>query len=283
MLSTPPVPTFYQRPLTWLFWIAALCLDAVALSIDHEGSFATSLALGQLFVVSGWLVLGKSHPLARATWFVVAIAVLIAPDFVIPRLRSGFYRDLVWPHVLGELIAASVFTALAVGGWLALLRGVAGNAHEPQPTKPQFSLATIFGWMIVVAVASTGLRIADFSLIDDNSKDLISGCGLALAAATMMAAALGDYRATWLTRAASLFSFTSGVAMSLSVGMPVNATAVQIDRHARLAAVHIGAWAFVATWIIVARLDRRTAAKVIAPVAKHIAPASALRLFADER
>jgi hypothetical protein len=216
--------------------------------------------------------LGKSHPLARATWFVVAIAVLIAPDFVIPRLRSGFYRDLVWPHVLGELIAAGLFTAVAAGGWLALLRGISGNAHEPQLTKPQFSLATVFGWMIVVAVASTGLRIADFSLIDDNAKDLISGCGLALAAATMMAAALGDYRATRLTRTANLLGIASGVAMSLAVGVPP-----------RVAAVHIGAWALVTTWIVVTRLDLRRAGNATAPAEEHVVPASSLRLFADKR
>ena len=266
------MPTFYQRPLTWLFCIAAICLDVVALSINHEGSFATSLALGQLFVVSGWLVLGQSHPLARATWFIVAIAVLLAPDFVIPRLRSGFYRDLVWPHVLGELIAAGLFTAVATGGWLALLRGISGNADEPPSMKPQFSLATIFGWMIVVAVASTGLRIADFTLIDDSVKELISGCGLALAAATMMAASLGDYRATGLTRMANLFGIASGVAMSLAG-----------DATPRVAATHIGAWALVATWIIVTRLDLRAEAKAAAPIEEHIAPASSLRLFADER
>jgi hypothetical protein len=198
--------------------------------------------------------------------------VLLAPDFIIPRLRSGFYRDLVWPHVLGELIAAGVFTALAVGGWLALLRGISGNAHKPPSMKPQFSLATIFGWMIVVAVASTGLRIADFSLIDDNVKDLISGCGLALAAATMMAAALGNYRATWLTRLASLLGVASGVAMSLAVGVPP-----------RVAAIHIGAWALVATWIIVTRLDLRRVDNATAPVEEHVVPASSLRLFADER
>jgi hypothetical protein len=138
--------------------------------------------------------------------------------------------------------------------------------------KPQFSLATIFGWMIVVAVASTGLRIADFSLIDDNAKDLISGCGLALAAATMMAAALGDYRATWLTRTANLLGVESGVAMSLAVGVPP-----------RVAATHIGAWAFVATWIIVTRLDLRTDAKSTASGEVPVAPVSSLRLFADER
>lgn len=266
------MPTFYQRPLTWLFCIAALCLDVVALSINHEGNFATSLALGQLFVLSGWLVLGKSHPLARVAWFVVAIAVLLAPDFIIPRLRSGFYVDLVWPHVLGELIAAGLFTAVATGGWLAMLRGISGNADESPPTKPQFSLATIFGWMIVVAVVSTGLRIADFSLIDDSVKELISGCGLALAAATMMAAALGDYRATWPTRMASLLGVASGVAMSLAGDVPP-----------RVAAIHIGAWAFVATWIIVTRLDLRTDAKASASADEGDVLASSLRLFADER
>jgi hypothetical protein len=163
-----------------------------------------------------------------------------------------------------------------------MLRGISGNALEPHSSKIQFSLATIFGWMLVVAVASTGLRIADFSLIDDSVKDLISGCGLALAAATMMAAVLDDYRATWLTRMASFLSIASGGAMAFSVGMPVNASGAQLDARAWIAAVHIGAWAFVATWIIVTRLDLRLDSKGTAPVEDRIAPASSLRLFADE-
>lgn len=270
--SEPTVPTFYERPLTWLFGIAAICLDAVALSVDHEGDFATVLGLGQLLLASGWLVLGQSHPLARATWVIVAIAVLTAPDYVIPRLRSGFYIDLVWPHVLGELIAGAAFTSAVAAGWLTVLRGFAGDDHHCLSRKPQFSLATLFGWMIVVAVASTGLRNADFSLIDDNLTDLISGCGLALSAATAMAAALGAYRASWSTRMASLVVVASGAVMSLAAGV-----------SRQVAAVHLGAWVFVVMWIVVTRLDRRMDAKAIARADSYDGAETALRLVADER
>jgi hypothetical protein len=239
------VPTFYQRPLTWLFWIAALCLDAVALSIDYEGRFASALGLGQLLVVSGWLVLGKSHLLARAAWFVIAIALLVAPDYAISRWRSPLHQDVVWPHVLALMIAAGAFAALATGGWAALLAAVSPEGQQ-EHRKPQYSIAALLGWMIVLAVISTGLRVADFSLLGEEAKDLVTGGGLAAAAAIFIAAGLGSYQESWGARILSAIGFAACIGVMAAVGLPPDA-----------AAVAVGALAFVVVWTMVVRLDGR--------------------------
>jgi hypothetical protein len=185
------MPSFRERPLTWLFFIATLCLDAVALSTDNESTFANALAIGQLFVVSGWLVLGCGHRLARAAAFVAAIGVLTAPDYIIPRLHTSFYVDLVWPAVLALLIAMGVATVVNTAIWLGLARLTSRGLEKFRRGDWQFPLAELFGWTIIVAVASVGLRLADFSYMD-NPKDISTGFGLTYLAGAMMAFILGE-------------------------------------------------------------------------------------------
>jgi hypothetical protein len=245
--SEPAVPNFYQRPLTWLFWIAAVCLDAVALSIDYESRFASAMILGQLFVVSGWLAVGRSHLLARAACFVAAISLIVAPDYVIPRWRSDMHHDVVWPHVLALTIVGATFTTAATALWAALLRGVSARSPDESPPVIRFSVASCLGWMIVVAVCSTGLRVADFSLLADQPMGWISGIGMAGVAAVTIAAALGDYQASLVTRSLNLIATLALAGLVLLDSVPRDAMPI-IG----------GAWAFAAAWIIVMRLDLRT-------------------------
>ena len=125
------MPSFRQHPLTWLFLIATACVDAVALATDHESAWANALVLGQLLAVSGWLVVGKSHRLARAGVTVAAVGLLTAPDFFVGRRRGDMYADLVWPHVQGLLITTSAATAALTWAWLALAQsGGRGRARS---------------------------------------------------------------------------------------------------------------------------------------------------------
>ena len=271
------MPNFYHRPLTWLFWLAALCLDAVALSINYEGPFASALGLGQLFVVSGWLVLGRSHPLARASWFVAVLIILVAPDYAIPRWRSSMHQDVVWPHVLALMTAAGAFTAFATAAWAAFLWNV--STPEPQPPrKPQYSIAALLGWMTVLALSTTCVRLADFSLLGESVKDLISGGGMAGAAAIFIAASIGPHRDSWLTRGLSAAGFATGIGVMAAVGVPPEA-----------AAVAVGALMFVVAWTIVVRIDRHCAKAPAAELATSPPPPDAtvtiapqLRVFTNE-
>jgi hypothetical protein len=273
--TTAPVPNFYHRPLTWLFWLAALSLDAVALSINYEGPFASALGLGQLFVVSGWLVLGKSHPLARASWFVAVLIVLVAPDYLVPRWRSSMHQDVVWPHVLALMTTAGAFTALATAVWSAFLWNV--STPEPQPPrKPQYSIAVLLGWMTVLALSTTCVRLADFSLLNETPRDLVSGSGLAGAVAIFIAASIGPHRESWLARVLSAIGFIACIGVMAAAGVPPEA-----------AAVAVGALAFVVLWTIVVRIDCHRAKVTAAELATTPPDATStlahqLRVFTNE-
>ena len=255
--SEPTVPTFYQRPLTWLFWIAALSLDAVALSIDYEGRLASALVLGQLFVVSGWLAVGRSPLVIRAAWLVAAVALITAPDYVIPRWRSDMHRDVVWPHVLAMTMVGAAITAMATASWAGVLRGVSPLKEEGTPPLFRFSVASCLGWMLVVAVASSELRVADFSLLLDQPFGVLSGIGMAGVAASLIAGALADYRATVITRGLNVIAILLMALLIVFDLRPPMASPEKMRAAREAMPILWGCLAFVAAWILVMRLDRR--------------------------
>ena len=265
------MPSFRERPLTWLFLIATLCLDAVALSTDNESTFANALAIGQLFVVSGWLVLGRGHRLARAAAFIGAIGVLTAPDYVIPRLHTSFYVDLVWPAILALLIAMGVATVVNTAIWLSLARLTSRGLKEFRRADWQFPLAELFGWTIIVAVASVGLRLADFSYMD-NPKDIATGFGLTYLAGAMMAFILGDYR-----DGARSPAIGGKVIAAMVLSLVAIVLAKSLPSDAQLVAV--GSLAYTACWCVALKLDWRKAARDAAA----IEASTPLKLFAEER
>jgi hypothetical protein len=269
------VPTFYQRPLTWLFWIAAICLDAVALSIDYEGRLASALVLGQLFVVSGWLAVGRSPLVMRAACLVAVVALMTAPDYVIPRWRSDMHRDVVWPHVLALTMVGAAFTAIVTALWAALLRGVSPPLGEGSSPVIRFSVASCLGWMLLVAVGSTGLRVANFSLLADQPLGWLSGIGMAGIAAAATAASLSDYRASMITRPLNLIAILAFAGLIVLESVP-------FERAMRNAMpIMWGGWAFVAAWIFVSRLDMRMRDSAEATGEAFIAE-TPLRLIVDE-
>lgn len=264
------MPSFRERPLTWLFLIATLCLDAMALSTNNESHFANGLALGQLFVASGWLVLGRAHRLARAAVFICVIGLLTAPDYIIPRLKSNFYVDLTWPVILALLIAMGVSTVANAALWLGLARLTSRGLKEFRRAHWQFPLAELFGWTIIVAVASVGMRLADFSYMDD-PKDIATGFGLTYLAGAMMALILGDYndgrRLPAIGAIVMAAVMLSLVAIALAKSLPLDAQLVAV-----------GSLAYTACWCVALKLDWRKAARDAAAV-----EASPLKLFAEER
>lgn len=265
------MPSFRERPLTWLFLIATLCLDAVALSTDNESHFANGLALGQLFVVSGWLVLGRAHRVARAALFICVIGLLTAPDYIIPRLKSNFYVDLTWPVILALLIAMGVSTVANTALWLGLARLGFRGKKEFRLADWQFPLAELFGWTIIVAVGSVGMRLADFSYMDD-PKDIATGFGLTYLAGAMMAFVLGDYREGARSPAIGAKGLATMVlalvAIVLAKSLPSDAIWVAV-----------GSLAYTTCWCIALKLDWRKASRD-AEAAEQAPP---LKLFAEER
>lgn len=242
--------TLRARPLTWLFFAATACLDAIALATDNESPFANALALGQLFIAAGWLVLGRSHRLARAAVFVAAIGLITFPDFIIPRVRGGFYADLVWPHVLGMLIAMGVATVATTFWWSVMPRLTSReNSLKFRRSDWQFPVVELFGWTIIVAVASVGLRLANFSQMDDPINVSLS-LALVFLAGAVMALPLIDYgQGEWSPSAwakVSAAGLIGGTALLLAAKLPGDARTVAA-----------GALAYAACWSVVMRLDRR--------------------------
>ncbi len=241
-----------HRPLTWHFWIATACLDAIAVARDHEASLANALVLGQLFVASGWLILGRPHRLARAGVLATTIGLLSLPDFIFPRLRGGFYRDLVWPHVLAMLIVMAAVAAFMTWLWWSMAKLTSFEPRQARTGKRQFPLAEVFGWMIVVAVGSLAIRWADFSQIDDSVKDLATGLALTSLAGAMMALVVGDYGRGGKFRVLSASGLVLLYANALLYGLPREALSVAV-----------GALAFVGIWAAVISMDNPRRRKIV--------------------
>ena len=80
---------FRQRPLTWLFVIATLCVDAVAATYQFPAAAVMAMFFGQAFVVGGWLALGGAHRLFRAAVFIVVLMVQTLISTLIPLAVLG--------------------------------------------------------------------------------------------------------------------------------------------------------------------------------------------------
>jgi hypothetical protein len=245
------MPGFRQQPLTWLFFLATACLDAVALSLDHESTFANSLVLGQLFVASGWLVLGRSHRLARAAIFVATIAALTLPDYALARLRHRPDVDYIWPHVLAVLILMGIATVATTLCWTTIARLTSRGLRPFQRADWQFTVAELLGWMIVVAVVCVGVQRADFSLID-GPKDITLGLGAAMIAGAVMTLAVDES-----SRRPRSIAFAAVLAgLIVTVNALILGRALPVDEQNVL----IGSLVYAACWAFVRRIDGRTKA-----------------------
>jgi hypothetical protein len=223
----------------------------------------------------------------RAACLVAAVALITAPDYVIPRWRSDMHRDVVWPHVLAMTMVGAAITAMATASWAALLRGVSPLRGEGAPPTIRFSVASCLGWMLVVAVASSGLRVADFSLLLDQPLGVLSGIGMTGIAASLIAGSLAQYRATSLTRGLNVIALLA-CALLIVIDFLPSMPPERVRAIWEAIPILWGCLTFVAAWILVVRLDERrcsTAASAIAQREPQLDQRAtpALRLFADER
>lgn len=249
------MPPFHQRPLSWLFWIAAGCVDVIALASNREAPWVDAVMLGQIIVVGGWLALGRSHRLSRAAIFVAAVCALTLPDFVADRRRGAAFANFDWPYVLGSVTAIAVATAVMVGVWTALGRKLFGAASPPEKSQWQIPVVEIFGWMNVVAVAAIGVNRADFAHLAERPRDLIVGLAFLTMTSAVVALTLGDFRkATWpkgMVESAWLVLLACA-ALAIPAGVPG-----QADESGQA----IGACLLVGAWVLTQKLDNEHAGK----------------------
>jgi len=150
---------FRERPLTWLFVLATVCVDMLAigpLPVDSLlGESLWGLYLGQVAVLGCWLVLGTRHRLERGALFVVGQVVLTTISWICLFGRRGTWGVMLAPFALyGTMAAAGVFVGKACFFRLRV------TSNIKRSNMFQYSLMELIGWMVVVAIAAACLRHA---------------------------------------------------------------------------------------------------------------------------
>jgi len=243
--------SFRQRPLTWLFLIATVCLDLLLLAAEADNTLG-AMMFGQSFMVGGWLVLGTAHRLLRAAVFLAAVlgmSTLTAYHFHEPY----FSYDRAWgiSIVMVSVLAgsAAVMTLL----WNALLNRMSGALNYDAPNaRWQFPVIELFGWTIVVAIASATMRFATFEAAGDNIGGFVATMIFAGVAALLMAlfAPLRARRGVG-----------SMVLAALAVAAMFAMLPVFVPRFSgKDVAIVAGSYVYVVLWIAVQRLDDRDTA-----------------------
>jgi hypothetical protein len=156
------MPSPYRRPLTWLFLLATASVDLAGwLGGWYENSFLSCLLMGQILVLGGWAALGRSHRLARGGGLVAGIAAFSAPDL------WGAGRDQTTYEFVLTVVTTIVVTIVVCSLiWRAILRNQSGLARGLTLGFPwRFPVVELLGWMIVVAVAATLLRMTQFEVV----------------------------------------------------------------------------------------------------------------------
>jgi hypothetical protein len=251
------MPSFRQRPLSWLFLIATICVDLVAVTVDDEEElWILAMLFGQSFVVGGWLALGQSHRLLRGGGFVagvLALALLAAVGFFEPLI---FTFQTAWAQSIGAVAILAGAAAVMSWGWDALLRRLPQQRHESgAAARWQFPVAELFGWTIIVAVASAFMRLATFSEVGTNPAEMVSTLVFALIAALLMALFYAGRRSI----SASGIVAAAAAVVTMFVLMP--SFVPGFDRE--LATVIAGSYVYVILWVLVGQLDARIAKRQI--------------------
>lgn len=155
-------------PLTWLFIIATVCVDAAVLLTSAAGSvlrddtgmrfYAWNYVLpAQFSCLAVWAVYGTSQRLVKATWVTLACGLLLAltwytvePAFRVETISFNFIQ----------------FFAVLIGVGLLRVAGV-GKQLTKTDEPFQISLVEIFGWTMIVALWAFGLRFAGVNFLID--------------------------------------------------------------------------------------------------------------------
>jgi hypothetical protein len=227
----------FDRPLTWLFWIATISLNVVIV-VGAPNFWIEVLIVGQALVFAAWASIGRLHRLASAAIVVVSIPVLAG----IVELESPSDDSTPeWRWVLGAIAILSLVCAATARCLRAILR-LTSEVQIP-PRKFHFPLIELFGWTIVVAVASVLLREAILqSLL---TIAMIPWIFTAAVSALMAVLLLAPERP------------------SRSVAVGIAGSAVGIDLVAKetlwrdAGSAAVGIYVFVAVWILMTRLDDR--------------------------
>jgi hypothetical protein len=239
-------------PLTGLLLLATLSVDIALLAIDSEGveSIYAILIIGQCIVLGGWLAVGSAHRLLKASLFLLAvtgIASLITLKFYEP---PHYTADKAFPSALGASLCLACSAALIGLLSESILTAVERRcALDDDSPRFQFPVVELFGWTIVIALASIILRFTTLETAEqfrDETPAALLHCGAGACAMTLL---LGRHRPlrVWNTAIAALLTTTAVIVVP-----SLSSTYVSDERW-----LILGPYVYVALWIAVWRLDDR--------------------------
>ena len=206
------MPTFRERPLTWLFLVATLCVDLVLVVIVAQerdtgvaiwpSIICMSVMLAQLSMVAAWAAIGISHRLARGAALTIAVCLVTSFFFV-----SSFilWRELLTWFLLQGFVVWCATLMMRVAG---LLKGWPSLAAKEKQIF-QFPLIEMFGWTTIVAIWSLGMHYASRPTFFDSDWILIVPNWTLLP--IIVVTALGLRRAWWV-RLLIVFGFAIVIA-----------------------------------------------------------------------
>jgi len=249
--------------LTLLFLFATTCLDVAICPWGMDDadfrSVTTGFLIGQMFAVGGWLVLGRPHRLLRGAVFVAVVIALATIITFSVNGGSGFVEE--WGRIFAVVSLFAAIPAAAAGLVKVMAWRVSAHRDRSAAGDVRFPLVEIFGWMIVVAVASAVLRFADFAELTSPASELV----LLLASsgvAGVVYALLHNWRAPLrgLRLAASVVLFVLFEAFG----------ATQL-RQPEMPIMFAWAFAYVGAWLIVQWIVQTAVPEEVAPPLEQIA------------
>jgi hypothetical protein len=229
---------FRDRPLTWLFILATACLELLAIAslVDDESDWFGAIAVGQMCLVGALLAAGQAHRLLRAALFLGVPLLVTIPDYLAKRQPP----TNVASYVLGMSLVLSAMAAFFSFATIAVNAICVHRPADVAKTKFQFPIIEFFGWTIVVAVATLALRAANVGWLD--SSLLAQAAAFVAFPATLIAYFYAPRR-TWFLKSA----LVAAAAVSLS---SLFAFAENMEWL-----VVLGAYAYVAGWLLIRRMD----------------------------
>lgn len=245
---------FRDRPLTWLFIVATVCLDLLWVAAFSDGDSRARSNLQEQSLI-GFAGLGSF--LAQSTALAVGATFASGPKFirasvvVVGNALIAFFsfrgmgsEAKAWLAFF--ILHASVSIAVAV--FLRLIQFFRNRKRASDVW--QTSLIELFGWTILVAILSFGFRFTDFQGLEISRLFFLLTPSVALC----LAASWGlSRKSRWPVslRVASPFIVASIVLILLDV----KSKGTQLDD---IVGFFIAFGLYLCLWIIVQRMDSNT-------------------------
>lgn len=236
---------FRDRPLTWLFVIATVCVDMfwMAKIAPNNSRLLLYAGLGGVLAQSVAIAVGSiySHRtnLTCASIVVVGNAVLAFISF-----KCMGSDDRTWLAFFTLHASLSVIVAIVTRAIRAMKRD--GSLMRTW----RVSVVEMFGWTILVAILSFGLRFSDFDGLNLTGSIRMLAPSVAFTLAALWGLRQRPLRTTWIRVASPLM-----VSFAIIALLEMQARGTSTDEAKGLFCAY---GAYLCGWIFVDRMDNRS-------------------------